>query len=396
MGIINFRTLLFLECLPNKYVDAFIGKGVIRFGLPSVWASINGDSRGDYREGVYAIKKSTNTTDIQKMLSLRPNSTFQIKNGQTFYFSNDVRSMRTYCLYGLNDKDLVKNNKRSQDHQYHLSGKVPKSYFHNLYPHISKEAYHSLSEEEQPMLLMIHPNKFYERLTKKLLSMGLTTNEFIFAPVNYYDTNEEMLIYPMPYELFWKSNKYSEQHEIRVVITSLRPEIKYLFDSNNGLIELGPMKDIATVSEYYFDDIEVEERGGKLLYSLATPQKYVLDETIENNLAIIREALSDELPGSPMAIKEIEDYIRPYVEIIETKYGAKYNWNLHLVTLSDGKTYNFKSSAIKHLEHYNTYMIDHDLMGAKECIDKMQHFFPYINMGNYFSSYYKAVRNESR
>ena len=396
MGRIAFRTLLFLECLPNKYVDAFLKKGVIRFGLPSEWASINGDSRGDYREGVYAIKKSTNTTDIQKNLSFRPNSTVQIKDGQTFYYSNDVRSMRTYCLYGLNDKDLVKNEKRSQDHQFHLSGKVPKSYFHNLYPHISKEVYHSLPEEERPMLLMIHPNIFYDRLTKKLLSMGLTTNEFIFGPVNYYDANEGIPICPMPYELFWKSNNFSEQHEIRVVITSLRPEIKYLFDSNDGIIELGPMTDITTVSEYYFEDIEVEERGSKLLYSLATPEEYVLDETIENNLTLIRMALADELPESPMTIKEIEDYIRPFVEIIETKYGAKYNWNLHLVTLSDGKTYNFNSSAIKHLEHYNTYIIEHDLKGAKECIDKIQHFFPYINMGNYFSSYYKTIENESR
>lgn len=390
----EFKTLLFLECIKNQFTDSFLEKGVIRFGLPSEWAKIDGDSRGDYLEGAYAIKKSPSLNDIRRILSLRPNSTYKEKDGLTYFYSEDVTSMRTYCLYGLNDRDLVMNEKRSQDHLFHLSGKVPREYFENLYPRITKESYQSMPKEERPMLLMIRPDMFYKRLTQELLSVGLMEDEFIFAPVNYYDVNKGIPGVPMPYELFCKSDKYSEQHEIRVVITSLRPEIRSFFESNNGILELGPMKDITTLSEFYFDDICVEERGNKLNYSLATPIKYVLDETVENNLAIIQLALSDELPQSPMTIKEIEDYIQPIIEIIEGKFGARYNRVMHTVTISNGITYNFHSAAMKVLEHYNIYMLDHDLKGAKECIDKMKHFFPYIDTGDYFSSYYKAINSQ--
>ena len=232
---------------------------------------------------------------------------------------------------------------------------------------------------------MIRPDVFYQRLVAKLCSMGLRADEYIFSPVNYYDDYQKLPELPKPFELFWKSGEFVEQNEIRITITSSRPHIRELFEKNDGIIELGPMKDITTVSDYYFDDMQVEERGTKLFYSLATPLHYTIEKTIENHLAVIQMALSDELPQSPMSIKEIEDYIHPITILIKERFGANYNLSSHTVTMLDGTTFGFHSAAVKQLNHYNIYISENDLQGAKECIEKIRHFFPYINMEKLFS-----------
>lgn len=63
------RTYQFLKILPKTYADTFLAKGEVKFSQPVEWSKIEGDSRGDVYEGVYASTFSADSKIHEKLLS---------------------------------------------------------------------------------------------------------------------------------------------------------------------------------------------------------------------------------------------------------------------------------------------------------------------------------------
>lgn len=387
------KTLLFLKCIDRRYASQFISNGAIRLSKPREWTIIKESSRGDVYEGVYAKCPNKGLFDIKRIQDLRKDSRSILCDDFTLFYSDSVLNMRTYCLYGLNDNDLIRRDRRSQDHKYHSAGVIPKAYFQKLYPHVTEENYYTIPEDNRPVLLIIKPDEFYRKLIEYFNTLGMQyQTDFLFMPVNYYDSNNSNLfcVEKAPFELFFKSSDYSEQNEIRLVITSDRPEIVKIFEENDGVIHLGDMTDVASISDYYFDDMQVEERGTQLYYSI--PKPIVRDATEDDIIGWLVQILSDEMPKSPMTISEMKKELME-CEIALRDYNVYFDKKTNVVITSRGEKIKLDNVAVRILNHYNDYMIEGDLNGAKECIDKIHEFFPNLSMGDYFSGYYSKIES---
>ena len=388
------QTYWLIRCIELEYAKAFVERGSMKFTNPSVWCKPDGTSRGDILEGVYASQRGFDR-DLDKFLRSLRNNTVSFKHrGFTFYKSNEVLSYRAHCLYGLNSNNMHMRTVRSQDHQFHQAGAVTKEYFHNLFPEVNKEGIDTLPENKKPAVLLIRPDVFVNFVKQKLMEKGVREEEIIIGPVsyaNYY--RKPFIIGKEPEELFSKHIDYREQSEIRIVIDTRRKEVQDLFGAR-GVVELGPVdRSIARISDFYFDDMLVEIRGNQLLYSLAKPEEYDLDEIDDASFVIVlQQALSDELPGAPMSIEQIEKWMDDTLQYLrkrdpDVKYDNQTNFFYY-----KGQTCDLGAKAgYKMLEHYNNYVLSGDMKGAGEIVAKFKHFFPKYNMGNYFSAYYKAV-----
>lgn len=386
------KTLLFLKCIDRKYASQFISKGTIRLSKPREWTNIKASSRGDACEGVYAKCSNERLFNIKHILNLRKDSKSFTCGDFSLFYSDSVLNMRTYCLYGLNDRDLIQRDRRSQDHKFHGAGVVPKTYFQKLYPHVTEANYLSLPEDNRPVLLIIRPDAFYGKLMDYFNSYGMKyQTDFLFMPVNYYDSESSnfFCVKDAPLELFFKSSDYSEQNEIRLVITSNKPEIIKIFEDNDGVIHLGDMTGIASISDYYFDDMQVEERGTQLYYTTSEP--VVRDATEDDIIGWLVQIIADEMPNSPMSVNEMKEELLK-CEVALREFNVIYDPKVNVIQTSKGKKYNLDNVAVKILNHYNDYMIEGDLISAKECIDKIHEFFPNLSMGEYFSAYYSKDR----
>lgn len=386
------HTYWFIRCLEYKFAKAFIEKGSMKFASLSDWCKSDGTSRGDVFEGVYASQRGFYPPLDSFLKSLRKDAFTFEEGGFTFYKSKEIISFRAHCLYGLNSNNMHMQDVRSQDHQYHQAGKVTKEYFHNLFPWVRREEYDRLKPDDRPAVLLIKPDAFVDYVLSRLMDRGVKREEILISPVSYEDYfRKPFIIGKDPEELFSKRISYEEQSEVRIVVDTRRQEVRNLFDKN-GVIELGPVDEsMATISDFYFDDMVVEIRGNQLLYSLAKPQVYKIDDIDDGSLlTVLQQALSDELPGAPMSIAQIETEIDKYLSILKQRDPELVYINNNCLLKYKGQFYDLGSRAgYKMLEHYNTYILAQDFKGAGETVAKFKHFFPMYDMGNYFSAYYK-------
>lgn len=389
------HTYWLLVCLDYQYAMGFMERGTVRFGRPSEWQLIKDNTlRGDELEGVYASMIPGNLECEEFLGGLRPSSTCFQKEDRTFFLSEEIMDMRVYCMYGLHDFNMPLSAKRSQDHKFHQSGVIPFSYFKNLYPEWNKDNYEGSDNIRRPMVLLINPINFRNLMIKRLKELGVRDEEILYKPVSYTDFYDRTFILePYGQELFCKHIAYKEQSEVRFVIDTRRKEVKELFDKSDGKIDLGPIDDeVALLSKFYFEDVQVEIRGKEMLYSLAEPEVFEVDSRWI--IGVIRQTLNDELPNSPLSIEEIEAKLTEFVALLKEKGDASYDRATHEV-MFEGKRYGLAStSGAKIIEHYRNYMDDGDLAGASDCIAKFHHFFPMYDMEYYFEDYYQKTGDE--
>ena len=378
-----------LKCLEYKYAKAFIEFGTMKFATPSSWKP-DGTTRGDVLEGVYASQRGLDKELDQFLKSLRKEPYTLRQNGFTFYKSKPIVQFRAYCLYGLNSDNMHMQTFRSQDHRFHKVGCVKKEFFQKLYPGITKDLIDVMGDD-RPTVLIITPDKFCERVASKLIEMGLRKEEILMGPVFYTNTfRKPFIIFNEPEELFSKDISYAEQSEIRIAVDTRREEVQKLFEKTNGIIEIGPIDEsIASLSEFYFDDMSVEERDNKLLFNLARPKynDYIDDVSL---IMVLQQALSDELPEAPMSIEAIEDTMDKILNLLRQRdpdvvYDKETN-----IFCFNGIGYDLGTvAAYKMLAHYNNYVIEGDFEAAGAAVEKFKHFFPKYNMDEYFGAYYK-------
>ena len=386
------KTFLLLKCLNYRYAKEFIETGALYFSTIEKWSYQDGTSRGDPLEGVYASQRGYNAELDSLLCSLRKCPIEGVYSGYTYYRSKEILAFRACCFCGLNSDIMNLAEQRAQDHRYHYRGKISKDYFRELFSNVTPDQVKCGDANDRPVVLIIKPDDFISLVKSTLLRMGVKESEIFIGPVQYINYRARpFMIGSEPQELFTKHLKYKEQNEVRIVIDTRRKEVKDLFDKANGVIKFGAIgKAIATLSEFYFEDMIIEERGNTLIYNLATPVVYEINEVDDNSLVTIMcQALSDELPDSPMCIEAIEAEVDKFFKILhERDPGAMYDKECHTLFYK-GKRVNMASKAASRmLQHYNTYMIDKDYQSAGETIEKVRYFFPMYNFNEYFKEYY--------
>ena len=296
----DFKTLMLFRCTTLEYARKFIETGNIRFGLPKEWIKScekYGVGRGDLLEGAFAAIKEIDERPIDFYKSIRPNVKMTENAIEGFYYfqSIDVLNMRTFCLFGLND-NMFPNQVIAEDKRIYPSGKIPKRYFEDFAPNVTKEEYDILEPNEKPVLIVIkNPHEFFTRIRKFLYGLGLSDNEFIIQPVSYIDKHAQFLVGDvMPGELFIKDSSFDYQSEIRIVISSFKKEILQKFEVVNGIFDIGSMQDISEIQEYYFKDFIMQKRDNKLLFASSKPTKTACSK--EQLMSIIGQILCNRCP----------------------------------------------------------------------------------------------------
>lgn len=271
-----YKVKMLLRCTTMEYARRFINTGNIRFSLPEEWVDVyyrDGEGRGDELEGCYACLVDFDRSCADFYLDIRDNSKIRRdqKDNNFYFYSTDVLKMRTLCFYGVNlcDFDIVPSKDQKKNYlQYILSKKYFDTFLDTKMQNISRNEYDGLPEEQKPVLLMIrNPVVFFERLKRKLISIGIRQDEFSIQPVAYYDKRCEYVVNEMaPSELYLKDDSFEYQKEIRVVIHSTRSGILKMLNKCNGIIDIGSMDDIAMIQDYYLDDMTLFIEDEHILY----------------------------------------------------------------------------------------------------------------------------------
>lgn len=275
----NFKTIMLLKCVTNqKYAEDFLEFGKLKFGKPQEWIDAwekEGSGRGDLLEGSFAsiVRSNYRQADFYKLLRTNTIEMIDPRNNNIHFQSKDVLNLPTCCFFGLND-NMFKTISKGEDGNEYLSGKIKKSYFRDFAKSLDKTAYENCSEDERPALIMVNNlTEFRKRLETYFMKNGLELSEIIYYPVTYLDKGKEFFIGdPAPNELFTKDDKFSNQSEIRIVLNTKNKKFLRKLYENNGIVELGNMRDIASIEGYYFEDFIMQKRGNTLLYALATPK----------------------------------------------------------------------------------------------------------------------------
>lgn len=252
---------LVLRCTKMQYARSFFKNGQIKFSTPESWVKYEeeyGDGRGDRLEGTIA---TFNIWDIENSLPILKKYShytdlFSVPIGNRIYLKRK-RDMQLpcFCLYYLKNSMFPCPEKTGIQE---LKTSIPYSYFRDFADNLSPEEVKKLPEDEKPVIIVIenYP-EFKQRLTRKLLEIGLHKDEIIEAEVHYCDFNKygEFGYWDFcqnsPMELAIKNIRFQNQSEGRFIINTDNQHILQLL---SGPIEIGPLDDICTVCDRYLHD----------------------------------------------------------------------------------------------------------------------------------------------
>jgi len=128
---------------------------------------------------------------------------------------------------------------------------------------------------------------------------------------------------------------FSYQSEIRVVLTPHKSSLTKLIEQKNGIIDLGNMKDIAEIQEYYFDDFHMQLRGNTILFSLPNAIETPISDPM-TVISHIHQLYRDELPGPLLSIEKRDLLIDEACAFLQKHFGISFDKNSLTFTNSDG------------------------------------------------------------
>lgn len=335
-------TIMLFRCTTLDYAERFMETGNIRFGMPKEWIDYykkHGDGRGDLLEGSFAslFNFDKRAFDFCKTRRTNVSVTQDERTGIYYFQSNDVLALRTFCLFGLN-KSLFSEILEGEDRKLYPTGIIPKKYFED-FSNINQENYDNLPKSEKPVLLMINnPHKFFERLKHALLQYGFEQDEFVIQPVNYIDKHNQFLIGDIvPGELFVKDSSFDYQSEIRVVLMPRSSKIIKKLEKVNGIFDLGSMRDIASIYDYYFHDFHMQLRNNSILFTLPKPEFTPITDPL-TIISYIHQIYRDEEPGGLLNIQDRDELVDKMAELLKSKFAIKFNMETLTFTSEDGQT----------------------------------------------------------
>ncbi|KKX99936.1 hypothetical protein VN21_16940 [Paraclostridium benzoelyticum] len=322
------------RCTERQYAESFCEKGNMKFNTPGYWIELEkeeGKGRGDLLEGVCASVHKEDIPMLAQLKDIRENICGETIDNITYLRSKDILELPSYCFFGLDVKDFsdVKGDKYGQN-KYQTT--VIQQYFKDFSDNTTKEVAKELPMHKQPVLVMINnPNKFFERLINYLIELGLKREEILINPVEYIDKSKGFysLKELYPGELFLKDSSFEYQREVRVVINTKNKEILSKLSSNNNIINIGDLSDIANIEEFYYDkDMLIQKEENTLIYLLPEEKVYPLDEVEKMDLLGIAQAIiSDEKDQCGYKTDEEKEALMKNIEeVLMRNYNIEILW----------------------------------------------------------------------
>lgn len=139
-----------------------------------------------------------------------------------------------------------------------IHGVIPGKYFTAFSDNIDVADEVVSDDEKTSAIFITDYDLLKERIVSKLKEIGVSEEEIIAEPIQYYDTKkyEENYYYEVtserPKELLWKREEFKEQSEIRIIVNSKNESVMNIL--RNEVIEIGELTDIAQLANANFDN----------------------------------------------------------------------------------------------------------------------------------------------
>lgn len=321
----NFSTLMLFRCTQKQYGQSFMD-GKFRFSQPKDWIKNDDEANkgiGDKLEGIFLVaNKNDNSSYITQ---LKNNESIEhFEEGDLLYFRRkETNELYSTCFYSLNDNSFNKEYKYDDGTKHYIS-RVTNEYFKGFSNNSSKETYDSMEENIKPVVLFINnPKELFKRIKIELKKLDVDEKDIIISPVEYIDKKTvSVSVLEYPKELLLKDISYAEQNELRIIINSNSKVFKEHMKKNNNIIDVGNLKDITKMYDYYFNDLLLEKQDNTLLFNLPNPIDIPLDDMELNELIdIYNQVIRDKLP-SPMPDNDKRDLIEYIKNLIKEKCDA--------------------------------------------------------------------------
>ena len=251
-----------LRCAKYKFNKAFVEKGAIKFSIPQLWANIgkkDGEGRGDISEGMFVTFDKDDYSYAYKFGKKYhvPNDDviIDIWGNRVFYRRKRTMNLPSFCLYGIK-YDLF--DIKPQVGRQEVQGTINEEYFTAFSNDTNAEDKTILEEERLSLVYVSNYDLLKERIVSKLKEIGISQEEIIAEPIQYYEPEKYGNHYwyeitsPQPKELLWKRKKFEYQSEIRIIVNSKNELAMNVL--RNEVIEIGDLTDIAKISMINFND----------------------------------------------------------------------------------------------------------------------------------------------
>lgn len=325
----DFSTIALFRCTEKQYADSFVTMGNMKFNTPKYWVELEqteGKGRGDSLEGVYSVSHIYDINTIKESNAIRKNIHREVKGKAIYFRSNDIFHLPCFCFFGLHDfafffERTDKNGiKRYTSH-------ITQEYFKDFSENTTKELAAQLLEGNKPALVLItNPVKLFERVKNYFVKLGVKEEEILIEPVKYHNKKEWYIAdRGFPYELFLKDSSFAYQSEVRIIInTNNQSILKKLADSNN-IVNIGSLEDIASVIDFYYENMYLRLKGNKLSYQLQEPQTIVMDFHSMSKEELLREI--DAIVNDDMEVRDanVKEVLEMLLNILKTKHNVPDN-----------------------------------------------------------------------
>jgi len=329
LGMQGEQLFWMFRCTEKQYAQSFLETGNIKLNTPYEWIKLEeseGKGRGDLLEGVFAHIERFDFKSIELCVSQRSSICPSVSSNTLYFRSDKIFNLPCFCLYALSDKSFTRNY-FEDSHSWANTFTVGEAYFKDFYDYESRDAINSLPDNKKPVLLVIRsPKKFFERMTEYLIGLGVCEDEIYIQKVNYIDKSKSFITKEaFPNELFLKDISFAHQSEIRVVINTMNQAALRRIRSNNNIINIGNLSDIAIVHDYYLNDMLIELRDNTLKYVLPVPViTYMDDFSHDELLSIIMDIEKTDYEFLENYEKEhILEHALKFLDHFEEQFGER-------------------------------------------------------------------------
>lgn len=253
--------LLTLRCMEKRFSENFIKYGRLKFNTPKVWEEWLKKGRGDTYEGTLAFCSKKNPSQCDVLSKKYPSAYRYETDGRVLLKDQRDMNLPCLCFFTLKQKNFKVPTREGFQK---LSTTIEGRYFQDCADNMTEDEIAALPEKNKPSMVVIQDfDEFLRRLKKELVKRGLNEDQIIVRHISYIDfsmfgTDEEWRDFnrSAPEELFVKSEEFSYQNELRILINTDDPNQLKIFEDT---IDIGNLADIARETEgYHKEGITVE------------------------------------------------------------------------------------------------------------------------------------------
>lgn len=320
-----------VKIIDEKYAEDFVKKGCIHFSNPTVWRNpkLCDGKQLDQDEGCfcYSIFRNDNLFKNRGRKYVREYSAVGWK------YIEKTNKVVGACFYGVlrsSFQNLPMRYGVKEIPTYNHS--VPYSFFNSFRDNYT-------ADEHKKTIIIFDLWKFRDLVVEKAMELGARREEIHISTVYY--VNKHIPFYTperFPFEYFLKDDAFSEQSELRIIIASNNKKFYKRLSKNGNNLFLGDISSIAIMQDKYSQDLDFSIRGDKLIYKLATPVSYTLEDcSFKEIVGMLYQILQNQCPGEPKEQEEIDVLVKTITDHLLKKYGVEFkdDWRLYNVPYDD-------------------------------------------------------------